>query len=69
MKKLAFPSIWTLLSFIAAGVVGYCFFGNHGIFPAVAAVGILSVLEISLSFDNAVANAAKLEHMDPVWQL
>lgn len=29
---------------------------------------VLSVLEVSLSFDNAVVNAAKLEKMSPVWQ-
>ena len=29
---------------------------------------ILSVLEVSLSFDNAVVNAVKLEHMTPKWQ-
>jgi hypothetical protein len=29
---------------------------------------VLSVLEISLSFDNAVVNATVLEEMDPVWQ-
>jgi uncharacterized protein len=29
---------------------------------------VLSVLEISLSFDNAVVNAAVLEDMDEVWQ-
>lgn len=29
---------------------------------------ILGVLEVSLSFDNAVVNAAVLETMDPVWQ-
>ncbi|MBC2650587.1 DUF475 domain-containing protein [Novosphingobium flavum] len=31
-------------------------------------VVVLSVLEISLSFDNAVVNAAVLETMDPVWR-
>jgi len=31
-------------------------------------VVVLSVLEISLSFDNAVVNAAVLEDMDAVWQ-
>lgn len=31
-------------------------------------VFILSVLEVSLSFDNAVVNAVKLEHMTPKWQ-
>ncbi|MFN3225849.1 MAG: DUF475 domain-containing protein [Hyphomicrobiales bacterium] len=29
---------------------------------------ILAVLEISLSFDNAIVNANKLKTMDPVWQ-
>lgn len=31
-------------------------------------VFILAILEISLSFDNAVVNAMKLEKMSPVWQ-
>lgn len=31
-------------------------------------VVVLSILEISLSFDNAVVNAAVLEDMDEVWQ-
>ena len=29
---------------------------------------ILSILEVSLSFDNAVVNATVLREMDPVWQ-
>lgn len=35
---------------------------------ALALVAILSVLEISLSFDNAVVNATILERMHPFWQ-
>jgi hypothetical protein len=31
-------------------------------------VAVLSVLEISLSFDNAVVNASVLRTMDPVWR-
>lgn len=31
-------------------------------------VVVLSILEVSLSFDNAVVNAAVLEDMDEVWQ-
>jgi hypothetical protein len=31
-------------------------------------VAVLSVLEISLSFDNAVVNATVLQDMDPIWQ-
>src|ERR1043165_1337154 len=29
---------------------------------------VLSVLEVSLSFDNAVVNAAVLRHMDKIWR-
>ncbi|MFN8789903.1 MAG: DUF475 domain-containing protein, partial [Bdellovibrionales bacterium] len=29
---------------------------------------VLTVLEVSLSFDNAVVNASLLETMTPVWQ-
>lgn len=31
-------------------------------------VAVLAVLEVSLSFDNAVVNAAVLKDMDPVWR-
>ena len=31
-------------------------------------ITVLSILEISLSFDNAVVNATVLRDMDPVWQ-
>jgi hypothetical protein len=30
--------------------------------------GLLAILEVSLSFDNAVKNAAVLKHMEPKWQ-
>jgi hypothetical protein len=29
---------------------------------------VLGVLEVSLSFDNAVVNATVLEHMEPIWR-
>jgi hypothetical protein len=35
---------------------------------ALLAAVLLSVLEVSLSFDNAVVNATVLRRMDPVWQ-
>ena len=31
-------------------------------------VAVLGVLEVSLSFDNAVVNATVLREMDPVWR-
>ena len=54
------------------GLLGAYFWGEHAhpgtgwlcVFIAV----ILGVLEVSLSFDNAVVNAMKLENMSQVWR-
>ena len=37
-------------------------------FVVVFLASVLAILEVSLSFDNAVVNAVKLEKMSPVWQ-
>lgn len=47
------------------------YWGSHsgmGLFAALWLVTVLGVLEISLSFDNAVVNAAVLKTMDAFWQ-
>ena len=53
-------------------LIGAFFWGEHvkpgtGL-ACVFIAAVLGILEISLSFDNAVVNAAKLEHMTPKWQ-
>ena len=52
-----------LVSLIAFAAVWY----YNGI-NALVLVLILSILEVTLSFDNAVVNAKVLERMTPVWQ-
>lgn len=52
-----------VVSCIAFGLVGY-FLGAS----AFLLVIILSILETTLSFDNAVVNAKVLERMSPIWQ-
>ncbi len=52
-----------LVSIIAFALVGY-YLGMS----AFLLVVILSILEVTLSFDNAVVNAKVLERMSPVWQ-
>jgi hypothetical protein len=42
-------------------------FGWGGV-TALLVAALLAVMEVSLSFDNAVVNAAVLRRMDPVWQ-
>jgi uncharacterized protein len=54
------PIAVTILGITVAGVLG-------GIQVA-GVVAILAVLEISLSFDNAVVNATVLQKMNPYWQ-
>lgn len=54
------------------GLIAAYFWGEHvksgsGL-VAIFIAGILAILEISLSFDNAVVNAIKLEKMSKVWQ-
>src|SRR5574344_806069 len=54
------------------GVIAAFFWGNHihsgaGL-EAVFIALVLGVLELSLSFDNAVVNAMKLEKMSKIWE-
>ncbi len=53
----------TLISIVLCGGVFY----NFG-FTAFYIVVILSILEVTLSFDNAVVNARVLKKMSPAWQ-
>jgi hypothetical protein len=55
---------WSLLISLAALVAGY-FYGG---WAAVFVVLILGVMEVTLSFDNAVVNARVLERMSAFWQ-
>jgi len=48
--------------------VGLLLSFGYGGADAVAVAAILGVLEVSLSFDNAVVNATVLDRMSPLWQ-
>lgn len=61
-------SIWvTILGIIAAFIWGFQKHPGHA-FLCVFIVLFLSILEVTLSFDNAVVNAMKLEKMTEKWQ-
>ncbi|HEY0964430.1 MAG TPA: DUF475 domain-containing protein [Candidatus Paceibacterota bacterium] len=53
----------TIISVLACVAVWY-----YSGFNAFLLVVILSILEVTLSFDNAVVNAKVLERMSPIWQ-
>ncbi len=59
----------TLVGLIAGAALGWQSTGTvAGTVTTVFIVAVLSILEISLSFDNAVVNATVLTGMDPVWR-
>lgn len=62
-------SIWFTVFAMASGV-GYGFYidGAHGAMLAALYMVALSIVEVSLSFDNAIANAKVLMGMSPKWQ-
>ena len=53
---------------IAVTIIGITVAGVLGGISVAGVVAILAVLEISLSFDNAVVNATVLQKMNPYWQ-
>src|SRR6266508_3702486 len=72
MKNLHYftGSIWvTAVGLLLAAGLGFHF--HHGVAGAATTVFIaamLAVLEVSLSFDNAVVNASVMQDMTPIWR-
>ncbi|MCV2866536.1 DUF475 domain-containing protein [Albidovulum sediminicola] len=61
--------IVTALGLVAAFWLGWSYNHNLGGALSFFVIGlVLAVLEISLSFDNAIVNANKLKDMTPEWQ-
>jgi hypothetical protein len=59
----------TILGLAGAFWLGHSFSGSlSGALSAVFICAVLSVLEVSLSFDNAVVNASVLRKMTPLWR-
>lgn len=55
---------FSLVATVVALVLGYLYGGPRALFL----VAVLSILEVSLSFDNAVINATILQRMSLFWQ-
>ena len=69
MHYFGWAYIITILGLMAAFALGWAYthtLAGAGTFLLIGA--ILAVLEISLSFDNAIVNANTLKDMDPKWQ-
>ncbi|GAA4037269.1 DUF475 domain-containing protein [Parerythrobacter jejuensis] len=69
LRFYTFSLVFTAICFILAGWYGWASTGTLvGTLSILWIVFVLSILEVSLSFDNAVVNATVLREMDPVWQ-
>lgn len=72
MKNLKYFTgsfVVTFIGLIIGFWVGYIYSGTWaGAFSALFLTFVLSVLEVSLSFDNAVVNATVLREMTPLWR-
>lgn len=69
MKYFSGSIILSVIGAFCAYGVGFYYSGTvAGGFSALFLATVLSVLEVSLSFDNAVVNAIVLRKMTPLWQ-
>jgi uncharacterized protein len=69
LRYLRWPIVVTLIGLVLAFWLGWRFGGTTSSALSFLFVAtVLAVLEISLSFDNAIVNANKLRTMTPVWQ-
>ncbi|MDG6079668.1 DUF475 domain-containing protein [Erythrobacter litoralis] len=69
LRFYAFSLFFTAACLVLAAWYGYASTGTvEGLLSILWIVVVLSILEVSLSFDNAVVNATVLREMDPVWQ-
>lgn len=69
LKYFSGSILLSLLGGVCAFFIGYYYSGSvAGGLSALFLATVLSVLEVSLSFDNAVVNAIVLKKMTPLWQ-
>ncbi|MDJ0641771.1 MAG: DUF475 domain-containing protein [Erythrobacter sp.] len=69
LRYYTFSLGFTAICFGLAAWYGWASTGSIvGMLSLLWIVIVLSILEVSLSFDNAVVNATVLREMDPVWQ-
>ncbi|WP_139851950.1 DUF475 domain-containing protein [Acinetobacter pullicarnis] len=71
MKHFRFSIIFTIICLAISAYWGFTHGVQSGVMTmlkALAITAILAVMEVSLSFDNAVVNASVLKHWDQFWR-
>ena len=64
LKHFYFDIVFTTVALMAAAYWGYTHGGVTAIFSALFVTLVLALMEISLSFDNAVVNASVLKNWE-----
>ncbi|MBY0574811.1 MAG: DUF475 domain-containing protein [Undibacterium sp.] len=68
MKHFRFSFLFTAICLALSAYWGYSHTGLSGAMTAVGIAAILGIMEVSLSFDNAVVNASVLRTWNAYWQ-
>jgi hypothetical protein len=68
MKHFTWSIVVTVFCLALAGYWGFTHGGMTAALTAIGIAAILSIMEVSLSFDNAVVNASVLKTWDEFWQ-
>lgn len=71
MKHFRFSILFTIVCLALSAYWGFTHGPEAGLmtmFKVLALTAILAVMEVSLSFDNAVVNASVLKHWDQFWR-
>ncbi|MES2323168.1 MAG: DUF475 domain-containing protein [Pseudomonadota bacterium] len=68
MKHFTWSFVVTAVCLVLAGWWGFEHGGVTSMLTALGICAILAVMEVSLSFDNAVVNASVLKNWDEFWQ-
>lgn len=68
MRHFLFDFIFTIVCLLVAAWWGYSHGGISTMLTALAVTTILAIMEISLSFDNAVVNASILKGWNDFWK-
>lgn len=68
MNHFKFDIVFTIVALALAGYWGFTHGGAGAMMSTLFICFVLALMEVSLSFDNAVVNASVLKHWDKFWK-
>lgn len=68
LKYFKTSFVISFIGLLLSGFIGFQISGIQGMIQTAFIATVLAVLEVSLSFDNAIVNATVLKKMTPIWR-